>query len=74
MVAELNSTPEPVVSIAMCVIAITTILKSLDLSKWLKKGKVIAMKLWNWDKGQTVAAASVWILAGWGVRTAAESG
>ncbi|MFD9880218.1 hypothetical protein ACFWZT_01980 [Streptomyces alboflavus] len=55
-------------------IAATTILKSLDPSKWLKKGKVIAMKLWNWDKGRTAAAASVWILAWWGALITAESG
>ncbi len=58
----------------MCVIIATTICTSFDLSEWLKKGKVIAMKLWVGCKGRTAAAASGWIFAWWNAHFAAESG
>ncbi|MBB4792489.1 hypothetical protein BJY54_003101 [Streptomyces nodosus] len=58
----------------MCVIAATIICASFDLSKWLKKGKVIAMKLWVGCKGRSAAAVSGWIYAWWNGHTATESG
>ncbi|UQI48721.1 hypothetical protein M1P56_32610 [Streptomyces sp. HU2014] len=55
-------------------IAATTICTSFDLSEWLKKGKVIAVKLWVGCKDRSAVAASGWILAWWNARLAAESG
>lgn len=70
----LNSTPEPEVSIAMCVITATTICMPVDLATWLKKGKVIAMRLWTRCKDRLAVAASGWIFALWNLHSAAESG
>jgi hypothetical protein len=55
-------------------IAATTLCVPLNLKKWLKKGKVIAMKRWVWTKGRSAAAASGWVYAWWNGHHAAESG
>ncbi|MFE9990343.1 hypothetical protein ACFYRK_26175 [Streptomyces sp. NPDC005381] len=73
-VAELNSTPEPFKSIAMCMFAATVICLSFDLSKRLTGGKVIITKLWNRCKGQPVAAALDWVPVLWDLFHSAESG
>ncbi|MFB7572161.1 hypothetical protein [Streptomyces sp. NPDC056165] len=74
MVAELNSTPEPFSSIAMCVIAATTTCMSFGLAKRLKRGKVIIMKQWARHKGHIGAATSEWMLLIGNIYAAVESG